>query len=134
MAKYTTKQRKYLLGFLSEHIDEKFSAKQIAKELEKDGISVSAVYRNISELENEGLVKRSAITGSREVYYQYTADKKCSASLHLSCKSCGKMFHMNNDSLLSVISTIKNNDGFLIDKSETVLYGICSKCNSKELA
>lgn len=53
------RQRKRLLEYLSEHTDEQMSARQIADALATDEISVSAVYRNLSALEEEGLLKRS---------------------------------------------------------------------------
>ena len=73
MAKYLTRQRKRLLEYLSEHTDEQISARQIAEDLAADQISISAVYRNISALEEEGLLKRSVREGTREVFYQYIA-------------------------------------------------------------
>ena len=65
MAKYLTRQRKRLLESLSEHTDEQISARQIAEDLAADQISISAVYRNISALEEEGLLKRSVREGTR---------------------------------------------------------------------
>ena len=65
MAKYLTRQRKRLLKYLSEHTDEQISARQIAEDLAADQISISAVYRNISALEEEGLLKRSVWEGTR---------------------------------------------------------------------
>ena len=58
MPKYMTKQRKALLSFLSAHADEKLSARQIAQTLSGEGISISAVYRNLSALEQEGKIRR----------------------------------------------------------------------------
>lgn len=83
MAKYLTRQRKRLLEYLSEHTDEQISARQIAEDLAADQISISAVYRNISALEEEGLLKRSVREGTREVFYQYIASEACKDSLHL---------------------------------------------------
>lgn len=68
MAKYLTRQRKRLLEYLSEHTDEQMSARQIADALAADEISVSAVYRNLSALEEEGLLKRSVREGTREIF------------------------------------------------------------------
>lgn len=73
MAKYLTRQRKRLLAYLSEHTDEQMTARQIADALAADNISISAVYRNLSALEEEGLLKRSVREGTREVFYQYIA-------------------------------------------------------------
>ena len=51
MPKYMTKQRKNLLAFLEQHADEELSAKIIESELGGMGVSISAVYRNLSDLE-----------------------------------------------------------------------------------
>ena len=92
--KYMTKQRKALLRYLSQHADETLSAKQIEAALSGEGISISAVYRNLSELEREGKIRRVNQSGSREVFYQYTDGAHCRECLHLSCEKCGKTYHM----------------------------------------
>lgn len=63
MPKYMTKQRKALLSFLSAHADEELSARQIAQTLSGEGISISAVYRNLSALEQEGKIRRVSKNG-----------------------------------------------------------------------
>ena len=73
MAKYVTKQRRQLLDYLSRHTDEQMTARQIADALTQENISLSAVYRNLSDLEADGLLKRSVREGTRDVFYQYIA-------------------------------------------------------------
>ena len=128
MPKYMTKQRKTLLDFLERHADEELSAKKIEAELADSGVSISAVYRNLSELEKEGKVRRISKSGSREVFYLYTDTHECRESLHLSCKKCGKTYHMNSQCADMLINNLAQNDKFTIDKSDTVLYGICKAC------
>lgn len=128
MPKYMTKQRKALLGFLEQHADEELSAKIIESELSDLGVSISAVYRNLSDLEKEGKVRRVSKSGSREVYYLYTDSHECRESLHLSCKKCGKTYHMDSELAESLINKLALSDDFTIDKSDTVLYGVCKDC------
>lgn len=128
MAKYLTRQRKRLLAYLSEHTDEQMTAQQIADALTADNISVSAVYRNLSALEEDGLVKRSVRENTREVYYQYIAAKECRECLHLSCRACGKSIHLDEEDTAQLIQNTLKNTGFQIEKTETVLYGICEDC------
>ena len=66
MPKYMTKQRKALIEYLSNHTDEQLSARQIASDLADQEISLSAVYRNLSEMKDEGLLKICPKSGSRE--------------------------------------------------------------------
>ena len=131
MPKYMTKQRKALLNYLSMHADERLSAKQLEDALKSEGISISAVYRNISELEREGKVRRVNNSGSREVFYQYTDGAHCKDSLHLSCEKCGKTYHMNSAVAQTLIENLAQSDEFTIDKANTVLYGVCGDCRKK---
>lgn len=127
MPKYMTKQRKLLTEYLCERTDESISANQIAEAL-ADKISKSAVYRNLADMEAEGKLRRVASKGSREVIYQYVDEKKCHDCLHLSCKKCGKTYHMNCAVAENLVNDISENENFKLDKEKTVLYGICKDC------
>lgn len=128
MSKYLTRQRKQLLEYLSEHKDEQMTARQIADSLTADNISISAIYRNISVLEEEGVLRRSVREGTREVFYQYLAAEECKDSLHMSCSICGKSVHLGESEAEQLISSALESTGFQINKSETILYGLCSDC------
>ena len=128
MAKYLTRQRKRLLEYLSEHTDEQMTARQIADSLAAEQISISAVYRNLSALEGEGLLKRSIREGTREAFYQYIDTAECKDSLHLSCRICGKSIHLGEKDTAQLLRSTMESTGFQIDKSETILYGICADC------
>ena len=130
MSKYMTKQRKTLLEYLDRHADEELSAKMIESELGGMGVSISAVYRNLSELEKEGKIKRISKSGTREVYYRYTDAHECRESLHLSCKKCGKTYHMDKQCAEILINNLAQSDDFTIDKSDTILYGVCGSCKN----
>lgn len=127
-----TKQRKALLNFLSLHADEELSAKQIESALQSEDISISAVYRNLSELEREGKIRRISKSGTREVFYLYTDCHGCKNSLHLSCEKCGKTYHMNISVAEMLVQNLEDADEFKIDKGSTVLYGVCKDCRNKE--
>ena len=126
MQAYMTQPRKRLLNYLHQHADETLTAGQIAQDLPE--ISVSAVYRNLSALEQDGAVRKVAKGGSREVFYQYLKAEECRDHLHLSCKKCGKTFHMDEAETEALLDAIAKLDGFTVDRSDTVLYGVCSEC------
>ena len=130
MSKYMTKQRKTLLDFLAQHADQSLSAKSVAQAL--PSLSVSAVYRNLSDLEEEGRVRRVSQGGSREVYYQYSDAEACQGCLHLLCNRCGKTFHMDHSVAKLLEESLADTEQFRIDRANTVLYGICASCQKKE--
>lgn len=129
MQAYMTQPRKRLLTYLHKHADETLSAGQISEELPE--ISVSAVYRNLAALEKDGAVRKVAKAGTREVFYQYTQAEACKDQLHLSCKKCGRTFHMDEAESRTLLASIAQVDGFAVDREETVLYGVCRGCQKQ---
>ena len=128
MSQYQTKQRKSLLDYLAQHPDEQLSARKIALELEPMGISLSAVYRNIAALEEDGRIRRCAGEG-REVLYQYTDAEACKDRLHMECIRCGRTFHLAVESADLLIEQIAKSEAFTLNKRFTVLYGACKACS-----
>lgn len=133
MAKYMTKQRRMLLDFLEKHTDQTLSAHEIAAALSESGISVSgisvsAVYRNLAALEADGLVAKEASRDGNEALYRYIHPEHCRDELHLSCKKCGRTFHMEHEAAKAIEALLGKTGAFTLDKSETVLYGVCKNC------
>ena len=83
MSGYNTKQRRALLAFLGEHPDELLTAHQMADALAEKQISLSAVYRNLAQLEAEEKVRRRANSRSHEGFYQNLDAKVCKVALNM---------------------------------------------------
>ena len=131
MSGYKTRQRRTLLVYLSRHPDELLSARQIADALAEEHISLSAVYRNLAQLEAEEKVRRSSKSGTREVYYQYLDAKGCKGALHMNCVKCGKTFHMADSNAALFAKHLAQSEQFTLDAADTILYGTCSDCKEK---
>lgn len=125
-----TEQRKRLFAFLQQNHDKQFSAKQIASLLTGDALSLSAVYRNLASLEQEGLITRMVHDGSREIFYQYIQAEECRSCIHLTCLKCGKTSHMNGTGAANMVQNVLEADNFHVVIPKTVLYGVCSECNA----
>ena len=132
MQTYLTKQRKRLLSFLEEHPDELFSVKDIAAALADEGISQSAVYRNVADMEEEGKLQRITKDGTRTIYYRYADDEECKKHLHLSCFKCGRTYHMEEPVTDELIRAVAKSSDFEVDSHTTVLYGVCRACKARE--
>ena len=132
MTKYSTRQRKTLLNYLHSHADEQLSAGQISRALSDEQISASAVYRNLSALEQAGQVRRLSRQGTREALYQYAAAERCRDCLHLTCRKCGRTSHMDSDEAARLVESLSVCDRFTIDKASTVIYGVCGDCKKEE--
>ena len=128
---YKTEQRKILYTLLKAHPHEALSVKDIASALSDKDISVSAIYRNLAVMTEDGLVQRSIKGGSREALYQFVGCDDCRGELHLTCTECGRSFHMDHALAKSMQESIMQSDGFQIDNSKTNLYGTCKACSRK---
>ena len=119
------------MDFLQDNPDKQFSAQQIAANLPAPEISLSAIYRNLSALESDGLISRFVKEGSREVYYQYTQAERCRNRIHLICTKCGKTLHAETNMADRLQLDAFASADFQIDRGKTVLYGLCKDCRSK---
>ena len=128
MLTYQTKQRQVLLRFFQAHIDEPISALEMMEWLGTQSPSKSAIYRNLSALEAEGLIERVSKAGSRERFYRYCNADECKGHLHLSCAKCGKTYHMGTTETEQLIDRVRLDTDFQLDSAATVLYGICANC------
>ncbi|HAL18937.1 MAG TPA: hypothetical protein DCO86_04890 [Spirochaetaceae bacterium] len=131
MLAYNTQQRQMLLDFLNKHIDESISAAQIISALRSNGISESAVYRNLAALEEDGEIIKISKPGERKSVYRAN-NEKCRNHFHLFCVSCKKTTHVSEDASKRLESSLNDCDGFLVDKDETMIYGICKDCRGRK--
>lgn len=131
MKDYKTGPRRRLLELLEKHRDRQLSAEQIVSAVSDEGgeISLSAVYRNLERLEQEGMVRRSASEGGRKAVYQYIGGD-CAEHLHLQCTGCGSVIHLDHETTEALCNAARVCDGFSIDEKKTVLYGRCKKCRA----
>ena len=128
MPGYNTKQRRTLLAFLGQHPDELFSARQIADALKAEQISLSAVYRNLVQLEADDQIRRYTKSGTQEAFYEYIAADHCKDVVHMKCVKCGRTFHMTEQNAAMLAELLAQNEQFGLDRNSTVLYGTCSQC------
>ena len=77
MQSYSTKQRKLLLSYLAAHADEELAADVISRDLSHEGVSVSAVYRNLAALEADGKIQKVTKSGTRRAFYRFSDAAEC---------------------------------------------------------
>ena len=126
--KYITGNREQILDLLSKNDDRSFTIEEIVNCVTSDGKGKSTVYRIVSELTVSGCIKRLSDGATRHCTYQYVGDHECLAHLHLKCRDCGKLIHLDDgishefcDALLSC--------GFSVEEG-SMLFGKCQKCTT----
>ena len=135
---YKTAGRQRLLEFLQSHPDRQFPVDELAEELDRGreapsgGNRKSSLYRHLSELCDEGTVRKYRSDTQSAYVYQYVGQGDCTRHFHLKCQACGGLTHLEcavSEELLSHISTYH---GFSVDSGRSILYGLCEACASLE--
>ena len=124
---YNTEKRSEITALISKNADKVFTIDEICKDILTDGKGKSTVYRIISAMVDEGIVRRISDGKNRHVTYQYLGMGGCCEHLHLKCKTCGRLIHLDEDTSHSLERSILSSRNFIIDTGAT-LFGRCADC------
>lgn len=133
---YNTRQKRELLSFLKAHSMENFSVDDVVFRLEGEGAKIgrTTAYRYLEALAEQGSV-RKYLSAQGITQYQHIEDgEACSGHFHMMCKRCGTLLHVDCKLMNALVDHIEQQHGFLLDPRDTVLAGICRKCQSEEEA
>ena len=110
---------------MQEHKDELLSAEDI--HLRLDNISISAIYRNLSALTEQGVIRKSFAKDGNTALYQFCEQEKCHSHLHIKCNVCGRVQCVDKNSSDRIAKLLSDNS-FAIDEPGTIIYGKCKQC------
>lgn len=136
MGKYQTEQKKIIVGFLKKNRHRQFSADEISRLLcaqtpeGEQAPGKSTVYRLVSELSENGELRRFPKSEGRGWTYQYHSAPDCCDHLHLKCEKCGSFIHLECGEGKQLIEHLKREHGFTIDNEKTVIFGLCEACGN----
>ena len=127
---YNTKGKEAILNFAKESKSMSFSAGDVIEYLENNGISMNqaTVYRNLEKMTDAGTLIRTKNSSDNSSHYRYIEpEDHCSEHLHLQCKVCGKIIHLNGMYMSRFYKHIEEL-GFTLEHDESVILGICREC------
>ncbi len=129
--KYNTEQRKLLLELFQDSEHQTFSAQDIQILLKDKEVSMSSIYRNLAEMEREGLVCKVNEKNRPGALYQYVDPHHCAGVIHFKCQSCEATYHLDKNISQMIMGIAKDMHGFMVNESGAFLYGECDKCSQK---
>ena len=135
MTGYHTEQKKILLQFLRENRAMAYTIEEIVAALSarlgEAAPAKSTVYRLVQRLVEAGEVKRMVMGNSRRFVYQLTDGEACHAHLHMQCRACGRLFHLEDTVSHALARQIAEAEGFSLCESDTILRGECAACHAQ---
>ncbi len=127
---YKTRQREEILSFFRQYPGRHITAQELCAAL--NGVSKATVYRTLERLVQEGMLRRYTLEGRQAACYQFSgSDSHCREHYHIRCTQCGRLFHVRSPAMNRVAGELKEQEGFSLDSSMTVLYGVCRECSKK---
>lgn len=128
---YNTEKRSDITAFLKKSPNRAFSIDEIANAVCPNGSARSTVYRIVSKMVKEGKLRKITSELSRHTTYQYLGERGCCEHLHLKCKGCGKLIHLDEETSHLLEEKIMANGHFVIDEG-AMLFGRCEVCINTE--
>jgi len=132
---YNTRHKRDMLAFLTGNKMKHYTLDELAYAMRAEGIDAgkTTVYRFVESLAEQGSVRKySNENGS---YYQYIGDDSdCGSHLHLMCRECGALYHVDCSLVGELMHHIKDDHNFMLDARRTVLVGVCGDCGTRKEA
>ena len=126
-----TENKNNIHSFFASHPGSEYTIEETCARILTDGHGKSSVYRIISEMVEEGKLKRITDPHSRRVCYQHIEKEHCSEHLHLKCQGCGRLIHLDDETSHSLQESLMRSKNFEID-SGAMLFGRCESCIYKK--
>lgn len=90
------------------------------------GVGLATVYRVLSQLEQAGLIERSAFSEDRAVY---ELDEGMHHG-HLVCINCGRVDEFTDTTIEACQRAVAKQHGYVLTDYRLALYGLCPKCKA----
>lgn len=134
MKDYKSQYRSWIINYFENHENEIVSASSLLEKMRGDGLTINqaTVYRNLDRLECSGLIQGHRLDAKEEKYYQYLKEgHDCQHHLHLYCRSCGSIIHLDCEFMRSIQDHLLKDHRFTLDCGDSVLVGLCEDCRKK---
>ncbi len=109
---------------------EHFSAEDVYNRLTAQGndMGIATVYRILMQFADAGLLRKSNFDGEK-AWFELEDGQHHD---HLLCVECGVVVEFFNSNIEEQQRTVALNHGFELLEHNMVLYGLCSRCQTKK--
>lgn len=131
---YNTRVNQLITQFITEKSETSFTTQEVFEYLQAEEVDVNltTVYRNLEKLlKNNRLVKFKSSKSAAVLYRVVDNQSNCHRHLHLQCKQCGKIYHLDGAFMNDIDQYVKNEFNFNIDCENSILTGVCFDCSKR---
>ena len=106
---YKTRISQAIEAFATERQDRGFCAADVSVYLGENGIDANTT----------------------SIYRMEKADHSCHEHLHMQCVKCGRVIHIDRDTMNHIAKGVQERYGFMIDCDRSSICGICKDCQRR---
>lgn len=131
---YKTKAREYIVAYLKDNVEKRFTAREIYDYLKQeiDGVNRTTIYRNLDRMCENGEILRYKEPNQDSWYYQYSSEHKhCNAHMHAQCSECGKIYHLESAFVDEFKNKLLKIYGLELNVTKTIIIGKCRECSGR---
>lgn len=128
---YNTKTGQAIQHFIEMHENQQFAVGDVVDYMDERGINVNltTVYRNLDRMvEQNRLAKYKTACSDTYQYRIVRADGGCHSHLHMNCRICGKILHMDGETMKRIVDSLSEEYGFVLECENSMLGGVCREC------
>lgn len=121
--------------YLRQHSEHSFSAYDVNDYMQANGIQVNltTIYRNLDKLTECGEIMKYKTAEDECCRYQCTKPHAhCGAHIHMQCRQCGKIFHLECQFMQELERHLDEHHRFKLECPGSVLVGLCSECGERQ--
>ncbi len=130
---YQTRQQEAVEALFASREQTCLTAEEAHQLLSERGLDIgkTTVYRTITRLCQAGRLRRySPHERGEAAHYQYNPCQE--SHLHIRCIHCGALAHLQCEEVDAFASHLTQHHGFTLDEGQTILYGCCEGCRTKQ--
>ena len=130
---YRTKCKDGIMEYLEKNKEQSFCAYDIHSYLQNQDmqVNITTIYRNLDKLTDQGILMKYKTSEDESFRYQYVKPHgNCQEHLHMQCRGCGKVLHLECSFMKELSGHLKAHHRFSLECTGSVLIGLCEKCVS----
>lgn len=132
---YNTKGKDIILSYMQAHADRNFSANDVYQYLQENDtkMNITTVYRNLDRFADMGMLMKLKNAEDDRCRYQYKhPDGNCDEHIHMQCRECGKIFHLECRFMSEIAEHLYAHHGFTLESAGSMLNGLCKECKGTD--
>lgn len=129
--KYHTKISQVMEQYIKEQAEKSFCASEVYSYMKNQEIPVNlaTIYRNLDRLTERNILIKFKTANSDSYMYRIAREtSNCHEHLHMQCKICGRIIHLEESFSEEIIHYLVEHYGFELECDNSFFSGICEKC------